>query len=661
MQKQINWLNEWLQYDTVQNNIQFELRDVEKTEGISNIISVEVIWQGPTQSIDKVELVMPLANTSIECIWKPHLAPFESMVVGDLFFQSPAIVLKQSNKLFALIPDIDYIEKQRQVPQYMDYVKPDNHMIYGLSHYTKTHHVYHSLNQQPFDIKEGQSLFKFYLVEWLKIEDIRPLEPISSFMWNYFGRKRMEFDPSEQSSPPNKHLEKYATYTYEWAFVHWKDIVWQEFELDGNRVGAAVFIVRAKQKPGLGFENDWREAKSIWNQAWFSSLRSAYGYRRWGEHWQDEDLIQKGELAKRFALSAPQTNGLFPSVYTADENGDWNAGVWGHSNRRPDGHENYGHLLDMSWTALWMLKWYEDIEADKSLLDYVESYVDRLLSLQEEDGNFPAWVEMDTGAISPFLLDSPETSMHAWLFAKLYQITKDERYRHASKRAMDFVIKEVIPYGRWEDFETYWSCSREWEGKQYGKVDPRSGLYHQCSFSIYWTAEALLAVYQITKEDSYLEIGKQILGELSLYQAVWNPPYVNVPVQGGFGVMNTDDEWNDARQSLIALTYLRYFYATNDDEYFYRGSWALKASFYMMYCPENIEVKNLYEQTFSFFDEKDFGFEMENAHHGENIDVAGEFTIFDWGNGSASASLAEWLDVQKPLRMENNDEEINVL
>ncbi|HEY0826948.1 MAG TPA: hypothetical protein VGE40_02540, partial [Bacilli bacterium] len=80
-----------------------------------------------------------------------------------------------------------------------------------------------------------------------------------------------------------------------------------------------------------------------------------------------------------------------------------------------------------------------------------------------------------------------------------------------------------------------------------------------------------------------------------------------------------------------------------NDSYRIRSLWAMKASFYMMYCPENPVVKNLYEQVHSHFDELDYGFHMENFNHhdGTSVQGLGEFTIFDWGNGAAAASLAQ--------------------
>jgi hypothetical protein len=40
------------------------------------------------------------------------------------------------------------------------------------------------------------------------------------------------------------------------------------------------------------------------------------------------------------------------------------------------------------------------------------------------------------------------------------------------------------------------------------------------------------------------------------------------------------------------------------------------ASFALMYCPENPEVKARWEQAWPFFGEKDYGFMMENYGHG---------------------------------------------
>ncbi|HLU22714.1 MAG TPA: hypothetical protein VKZ77_09560 [Bacillaceae bacterium] len=634
-----NWLNSWIE---INNNDDLNvIVSEEKDENGKRVAVVEAIWNGEATEVSQAQVDMVLKNETANCTWKPHLSPFEDMVIGDLFFQSPAIIFENDEELFALVPDLDFLDKNRNAPHVMDYVEPDRSLFYGLGHYEKIFHVYHRRIDKPIAVEKGQLLFRFYLVQWQGVSEKRNYTRVTDFLWERFAKKRMVQASTEKDAL--KELELYVDYTYDWAFNRWEPIVWQEFDLDGQKVGGSVFIVRAAQTPGLGNEDSWREKKSIWNQAWFSSLRSAYGYRLWGEMRNDNDLIRRAELTKNFALSAPQKDGLFPSVYWAGADNKWDTGNWGHSDRRPVNHDNYAHLLDMSWTCIWMLKWYTDLEKDPALLDYSTNYAKRLLTLQGEDGSFPGWVHEETGDISPFLKDSPETSMHVWFLTKLYEITKEDQYLQAAEKGMQFVINDVIPEGRWEDFETYWSCAREWEGKQYGVKDKRSGLYNQCNFSIYWTAEALKELYIVTKKQEYLDGGEQVLAELSLYQAIWNPEYLNQPVLGGYSVMTSDDEWNDARQSLIAITFADYYKLTNKEEYKYRSYWAMKASFYMMYCPENPEVKALFDKTFPHFTEKDYGFTMENAHHGENIDIAGEFTIFDWGNGAAAASLGEIL------------------
>ena len=71
-----------------------------------------------------------------------------------------------------------------------------------------------------------------------------------------------------------------------------------------------------------------------------------------------------------------------------------------------------------------------------------------------------------------------------------------------------------------------------------------------------------------------------------------------------------------------------------------RGVAALKASFVMMYAPENPTAKVQWEKAHPFFGPEDYGFTMENYGHGgttstEGVGI-GTFTIYDWGNGAAS-------------------------
>jgi hypothetical protein len=72
-----------------------------------------------------------------------------------------------------------------------------------------------------------------------------------------------------------------------------------------------------------------------------------------------------------------------------------------------------------------------------------------------------------------------------------------------------------------------------------------------------------------------------------------------------------------------------------------RGVSALRASFALLYCPENEAVARAYERRFPFFGPESYGFMMENqGHAGADALPLGTFTIFTWGNGSALAAAA---------------------
>lgn len=105
---------------------------------------------------------------------------------------------------------------------------------------------------------------------------------------------------------------------------------------------------------------------------------------------------------------------------------------------------------------------------------------------------------------------------------------------------------------------------------------------------------------------------------------------------------------DNSRQSLFSELIIRYGEELNRKEYVKRGLAALYASFEMMYCPENSATKEQWEKVWPFFNEKDYGFMMENYGHGgvtspDGIGI-GEFTIYDWGNGAASEAWNRIVD-----------------
>ena len=221
-------------------------------------------------------------------------------------------------------------------------------------------------------------------------------------------------------------------------------------------------------------------------------------------------------------------------------------------------------------------------------------------------------------------------------------ISNDEAKRLYLEGSM--LVSETVK----TDFETYWSCCRIGTPQWVGKKVVRNNMYKQCNFSMFWTTEALLECYHTTGSSEYLKLGQRVLDEMLMTQASWQPPYIYVNGVGGFGVMNADGEWNDSRGSLFSEIILQYGKLLNVSEYMERGVCALKTSFEMMYCPQNLDAKRQWEKVWPFFDERDYGFTMENYGHGGSSspegDGMGEFTIYDWGNGAASEAYNRILD-----------------
>lgn len=582
--------------------------------------------------------------------WQPHLTPGDENIIAQHVFRCPALIVADDKKQLTIIPDLALIRNDG-VTWYMDLDAPRNILTLGISKYKVPRHVLFT-RDTGMAVPSGKFEFGFYvLTDTAKSNLGDPWRKPLAFLWEKFGKKLFD-----EGQPIKGDLEPYVKHTYHWAFDSWGKSVWQEFSLKGRKVGAPVFIVNVTQSPNYPGEVNEREFRSIWNQTWFSSLRSAQGLYRHARRTGDKGMLEKANMTKELALAFLQTDGLFPAVIGTEMeekeiNGKklrrskgWNTYYFGNSNRNPvlawgSAKDAPYHILDMSWTAHLMLTWYQELEKDERLIAYATRYADKLITLQDTSGFFPAWLDAKTLQPLPFLTRSPETSLSATFLLKMFELTRMNRYRVAAEKAIAAVMKNTIAESQWEDYETYWSCSRILDSLQSRKV-VRNNAYKQNTLSMFWTAEALLNFYELTRDEKYLRAGQRVLDEMLMYQASWQPPFIAIHALGGFGVMNADGEWNDSRQSLFAELIIRYGKTLGIPEYTERGIAALRASFVMMYCPENPETRAQWEKVYPYFNEKDFGFMMENYGHGGETNAEGlgigEFTIYDWGNGAAA-------------------------
>jgi hypothetical protein len=89
---------------------------------------------------------------------------------------------------------------------------------------------------------------------------------VLAFLWERYGRSLFE-----EGRPLRGDLTPYVEHTYRWAFEAGARPCGRSSS-SRKKVGAPVFIVNQTQSPNYPGEVDEREFRSIWNQAWFSSL-----------------------------------------------------------------------------------------------------------------------------------------------------------------------------------------------------------------------------------------------------------------------------------------------------------------------------------------------------------------------------------------------------
>jgi hypothetical protein len=559
-------------------------------------------------------------------VWVPHLTPEAGHVVGDAVFRSPAVVLSDALLALAFIPDVHDVSCAAGWRAWLDYDHPQSTVTMAAGAYEPTGHVF--FVRRPLLGDAERVALRLHVVASDRPEDCEnPYGMAARWMWARWGRP----GHAHPAPLPGAGL---LDRIVRWAFSRegWGESVWQAVDLPGTTpAGAPVFIVDVTRHPSVPPEKrQWREPRSIWNQAWFSTQRCANGLLRYARQVASSDLEDRARAMTRIALAAPQDDGLFPAVLLRDEDradGGWR---WTNSNRRPPSASGEAcHVVDAAWTCRMLLEWHA-LTREPEALARVRRFADRLVRLQRPSGAFPGWVEPD-GRISPELAEGAESAVSVSLLFELGEIER-------ALRGVPF-LESVAREGRWEDFETYYSCAPWGAPERIGRRVARNGVYKQNTLSIFWCAEAFRHAWRATGMQAYLHLARRCIDELSLYQAVWDPPFLPAPAHGGFGVMNADSEWNDARQSLFAPLYLDLGHETNDRELNERGAAALRASFSMLYCPENAALARAYERRFPFFGPESYGFMMENQGHGAGEPI-GTFTIYSWGNGSALATAA---------------------
>lgn len=537
-----------------------------------------------------------LTSGPVDFVWSQNIKNEADDIVPNWAFKSPVVMVQQGKVFTALMPELG---DRRSDPLALDLDVTSNKLpwlSYGAVASQPYGHSYfrRSPNTGP-RVVAGTIEYRYSIVASEQPYKLG-YRTVVRRLWRDEGHKELLRSDDLQQNVTRPELATFDDWRAD-TWVRYANQVYRGFDCGNRRCGTLV----SNRNPAGGWD---KPAPDAWFNAWFQTLRSAYGWYLYGQKTGNKDIEDKAESVLNLALKSPQNHGAFSTIYLLNEK------RW----IRDDGWAGFAddyHTFCMSWTAYWMLEWGKNLTPNRKeeILAFVRPYGDFLVKHQLASGVIPSWYDGDLNPRTEFRDFNAETAASALLLASLGEVTGDRTYLKAAERAMGFITKEVLPRERWYDFETFKSCAP----KPFDFYDAWTAQYPQNNLAEIQAAKAYLKLYQITKNHTYLEQGTQVLDYLLLTQQVWNNPAFSPKLVGGFTTQNTDAEWSDARQGYAAVLLWDYYKATGEQEYLERAVAAARSTFAV--AP------------------------WENWAHTGHIDEPGALTGFHWGPGSAMTSV----------------------
>ena len=609
------------------------------------------------------------ASQNLDYCHVQHLVPKPGMVIADAVFRSPAIAVRKQGMALALLPDLACMAKERRSPWALDFdrigPKGAARLSLAVLNYRVVKHVYFVGDaQKTIEVPESGLKLSAHLLACADEGADFPRH-VQQFLWTRYGSANYA-----AVKPQVLGLDELGQEAMSRLFK--RDDLYFEFEHQGaKRAGLAAFAATTAkpQKPvppwstafmslfnavGLNFVlvagnvigiSPWTDdlirnqvhgggiklIPQAWFTSWFNNLRTAYGARWLAEKWGDKMIMERADRIKALALSAPVEDGIFHSICFFPKGRVW----WKRGTITFSPIQDF-HTPDQATTGYMMLRWFKDIDPDPALLDMARGLGKFFKKHQLASGAVPAWIKGKTLEPINRLLESASTAGPMMFMAMLAAADKDESAAASAGRMADFILREVIPEQKWFDYETFYSCTRQPRKCR----DQRSGMYPANSMSMCWAAEGARILYELTGEPRFLELLQRSLDALLWRQQVWDNPTRSINTFGGFNSMNTDAEWNDARQGMIAPVLMDCYRVFGEPEYFERGVGALRSCYTTMLHPALREVA---PGNMVHYRETDRGAVYENyAHTGYDRVIAG-YQMPDWGAGTAAFATAHSL------------------
>jgi hypothetical protein len=583
-------------------------------------------------------------DAPLDYAWVPGLKSGPRDVIGDHVFRSPCIILRQSGVQVALVPRLDagpWTGLLRATLDLSIAAAGGPRFSMGLQDYAPHGHVYYRPTGRAAALGRGDALEIGFTL--LVETDAHPFsfQSVLRFIWKRYGQENL----AAFLGQPGLSFDECARLSLGSTLERHR--LWRGFTLDGKECGgicarivlpdlnrgmpplpkdttpavAANYLLRGLLTPR---EKATFVASSIrgvhphfHNTIFMNNVRTSFGMAHYGRLWGEPALESRARAIWNLALAAPAPAGIFPAVFTGDgRRPRWVAGtrVWRYTRAY--------HVPNAAITGLWMLAIDRHLDGAGMFRERCAGLGDFLCRIQQPSGAIPTWVDVGRdGSLRPLsaLRESAGSAAAGLFLAALAAGTGRDDCRAAARRAADFIIGRVFPSQEWHDTEVFFSCSE----KPLGWRDTWTGVPAQGTLCMAWAAGLMAELYTATREPRYRDHGRAVLDLLLLFQQTWSPPFIGIDPRGGFGAMNTDAEWNDARQAGFGLLLLEWHGITGEPELALRGRAALRAAFTLM--QREGEHRGAVSENY--------------GHVGRDFPIQG-YVMPDWGGGTAVSAAA---------------------
>lgn len=589
------------------------------------------------------------------------LLPGKDQVIGDRAYHAPAIIVQDEGLFAALVPDLNAINKYKitspdarktsdigsnkfTVPVEDDkYTMPTGLdlnimtgltnrpvMTFGYMDNISAHHIrYQRVNDSSMirTLNNNQVTYEFDLFVGAETPDNVGFQKITKHQWGKFGKPVFDNRP-HLAMPFDEYFRIVDSITFHPIVYQDIDIdlplegyantgSWLEWEENGQKLGG--------YRSAITWWNDILHNSAFWNNA-----REAQGFWYWGNKLNRPDLIEKGRSIINWCLSAPRNEqGLFALLYAANDK------KWGLSFTDPVNNKNVFFLKEsdsydvstMSKTAAHLLDYTIRCEKDERIIDYLTPYANWLLTVIDDRGAVPSYVDQRNMVASPVLHYSAQPASSMWFLAEMYNVSGKNKYLEGARKIAKYIENEIIPEQKWVDMEQFFSCGNrpfEFDRDRWQNQVARGNL------ALFWAIEGYAAIFRATGEDDILKLGEQCIDYATFSQACWEPHYIYTAFPfGGFTVDNADNAtFLDARQAEMVRPFIWYGKTLGRQDLLERGVAAARSSVVLMNHPRH-KANNIYRHTNIY----PFGLGPENIDHEAHPQSAMR-THPSWGEGS---------------------------